>query len=50
MLESTHMLSSLTWHLLATSVLPATGNIFVAPEHQISDLGKRQAVTLSQEL
>lgn len=50
MLESTHMLSSLTWHLLETLLLQAACNIFVVPEHQISDLGKRQAVTLSQEV
>lgn len=50
MLESIRMLSSLTRHLLATLVFPAIGDTFVAPEHQISHLGKRQAVTLSQQM
>lgn len=31
-------------------MLPAACNMFVVPEHHISDLGKRQAVTLSQEV
>lgn len=49
MLKSTRMLLSLMWHLLETLMLLAARSMFAIPGHQILNLGKRQAVMLSQE-